>query len=83
MPPTIFDAIEESGELEEGDGENGSSEPEIRELAWQLLSKRVDPYVSLKLVAAFNECYARPPMGQEALLEAVDEVSSEFVERST
>ena len=42
----------------------GSSESQIKDLAWELLSKKVDPYLSLRLVASWNEVQAKPPVSR-------------------
>ena len=41
----------------------GKSDSEIRRIAEHLLTRGVEPFLALELVAAWNEVRAKPPMG--------------------
>lgn len=54
---------------------DGNSWDELERLAKHLLTKGVDPYLALELVAAWNEVRARPPMSRVLLIHVVDWVA--------
>jgi len=59
---------------------HGKSDAEIKRIAEHLLTRGVEPYLALQLVAAWNEVFATPPMSRELLLEVVESVAGNLRE---
>jgi len=47
----------------------------LARLAGHLLRRRVDPYVTLQLVLAFNEARCRPPLPEAEAVRVVDSIA--------
>ena len=54
---------------------NGKSDLKIERITEHLLTRGVEPFLALELVAAWNEVRAKPPMPRGLLLEVVDGVA--------
>ena len=59
---------------------HGKLDAEIKRIAEHLLTRGVEPFLALQLVAAWNEVFATPPMGRELLLEVVESVAGNLRE---
>ncbi|ACX52291.1 Bifunctional DNA primase/polymerase [Ammonifex degensii KC4] len=73
--------VEEWRQLISGGVEEGQRNNSIAALAGHLLRKRVDPYVALDLLLAWNQVKCRPPLPDEEVVRTVDSIAKKELER--